>query len=363
MKTNYFSSIRFKFIFMFIMSGIIAFAGTIMIAAGTYIAILLFKPLGRVISLFVRTDIAVIVIIFLCFLVLFIVTYLLFTQRSIRYIEEISASLRIIAEGNLDYSIPIRSKDELAHLAENINSMTFKLRKSIEEERCAEKTKNDIITSVSHDLRTPLTSILGYLGLVANDKYRDEVELRYYIDIAYNKSQKLKKLIDELFEYTRLSSDGFVPVPGRVSLNDMLEQLAEEFVPVFDDAGMKYRLFITTEKAYTYADGDMLVRVFENLISNAVRYGRDGKYVDIELFKESRDAVVRIINYGKRIPEEELPYIFEKFYRIEKSRSENTGGTGLGLAIAKNIVELHKGRITAYSQNDRTVFETRLSVV
>jgi signal transduction histidine kinase len=294
--------------------------------------------------------------------ILFVFFFFALSKGSIRYLEEISGALGKIAGGNFDIQIPRRSNDELGLLAENINQMTRKLKQSIEEERNAERTKNELITNVSHDLRTPLTSILGYLELIDSDQYKDEVELRYYVNIAYQKSQRLKKLIDDLFDFTRVSYGGMKFKPELIDLGELLEQLAEESVPLFREAGMEYRLSVPRERITVMADGDLMVRVFENLISNGIRYGEDGKYVDLELTKDNHWAVARVANYGEPIPQGELPYLFDRFYRVEKSRSGETGGTGLGLAIAKSIVELHQGQISTYNDHDRTVFEVRLQL-
>ncbi len=288
--------------------------------------------------------------------------FFLLTRKSTRYIAEITEALGQIAEGNLEITIPIRSNDELGFLAENINHMAAKLKRSIEDERNAERTKNELITSVSHDLRTPLTSIMGYLELITNDRYDDEIRMRYYADIAYQKSKSLKKMIDDLFELTTLNYGKIELNRETIDLGQLLEQLAEEFVPMLDQSNMEYRLFLPDYKVVLDADAHMLVRVFENLISNAIRYGRQGRYVDISMERIKNSCVVGIANYGNPIPESELPYIFDKFYRMEQSRSSETGGTGLGLAIAKNIVELHDGQIRAHTQADKTVFEVTLQI-
>lgn len=291
---------------------------------------------------------------------LFVLFFFLLTQRSIRYIEKISNAVGQIAKGEFDVRIPIKTSDELGVLANHINLMASQLKTSIEEERRAEQAKNELITSISHDLRTPLTSVLGYLGLIANDRYKDEVELIYYADIAYDKAKRLKKLIDELFEFTRISYGGMKIKLNKLNIGELLEQLAEEFVPILEEKGMEYRLDMPEDRIYIKGDGDLLVRVFENLISNAARYGNRGKYIDIVLKKEKNEAIIDIINYGEPIPKWQLPHVFERFYRVEESRSLETGGTGLGLAIAKNIVELHKGRISAHSDEGKTTFRVRL---
>lgn len=295
--------------------------------------------------------------IILFFIFFFLMNRFLLAQKKLKYAHEISKEIQKIAQGKFDIKIPIRSSDELGKLAENINKMANQLKTSIEDERNAEKTKNELITSISHDLRTPLTSILGYLGLIVNGQYKDEVHLMYYADIAHEKSHKLKKLIDELFEFTRLSHGSMKIQTSSINLLNLFKQLVEELFPIFQDAKMESRLLGLDDKIYILGDGDMLVRAFENIIVNAIRYGKDGKYVDIELKQKNSLAIINITNYGSPIPKAYLPYIFEKFYRIEQSRSEATGGTGLGLAIAKNIIELHSGKISVQSNNEKTTFK------
>jgi len=237
--------------------------------------------------------------------------------------------------------------------------MSRELHRSIEEERKAERTKNELITGVSHDLRTPLTSILGFLEVIEQDRYRDEVELRQYISIVYEKSLALRKLVDDLFEYTRISS-GLPLSLGRMDLAAFLRQLADEFAPDFENAAMVCRLNLPDGAAEISADGALFARAFGNLLNNAVRYGNAGGYVEIGLRREGREWIIAVTNSGDPIPQEDLPYIFERFYRVERSRSKDTGGTGLGLAIVKSIIEAHGGTITARSGRYETTFEARL---
>src|SRR5699024_3150533 len=146
------------------------------------------------------------------------------------------------AQGDLDVVIPVRSKDELGLIAQNINHMAVELKRSIEDERNSERTKNELITNVSHDLRTPLTSIIGYLELITDDRYNDQIKMRYYADVAYDKSKKLKLMIDDLFELTTLNYGKIQLNLTEVDLGQLLEQLAEEFVPILDKEDMEYRL-------------------------------------------------------------------------------------------------------------------------
>lgn len=361
MKAKVLLSIRWKLIFIFTLSIALAMSCDLLLLALAYY----FRHKSDYLYGILRElyyNIGIVPPSILLGIFFFVLFFFILSKGSLLYLEEISGGLQEIAQGKLDIEIPRRSADELGDLAENINLMTRQLKIFLEEERNAEKMKNELITSVSHDLRTPLTSILGYLELIEKDRYRDELELRHYVSVAYDKALRLRKLIDGLFEYTKVSYGGLELKLERINLKELLEQLAEEFVPVLQEAGMEYRLTAHGDKIFVLGDGDMLARVFENLIANAIRYGREGKFVDISLDVREDKAVVNIINYGETIPQLDLPYIFERFYRVERSRSEQTGGSGLGLAIAKNIIQLHKGLIKAYSSDERTVFEVRLNL-
>lgn len=273
-----------------------------------------------------------------------------------RYLDEMIQGLRHIAEGKLDHAIPVKANHKLGDVAESINLMAQQLQRLMQEERQAEQSKNDLITGVSHDLRTPLTSILGFLEVIKQDHYRDEVEMRHYVDIAYSKAEHLKQLIDDLFEYTRMNN-GMPLACEPLALDDFLQQLMEEYVPIMHKAGITGRLIIEQHRVRISADGSLLVRAFANILHNAMQYGKDGKYIDVTLRVDNDYAVVTVANYGNPIPASDLPFIFDRFYRIEKSRSLETGGTGLGLAISRGIVELHQGTIQAESDLRRTAFK------
>lgn len=294
-------------------------------------------------------------------LLLFIFYFFLLSRSTILYLMRISQGIEQIAGGDFDSRLPVRGDDELAALADNINKMTEQLKLSIEEERRAEQAKAELVTNVSHDLRTPLTSIVGYLGLIEEDRYRDEVEMKYYVQIAYEKSLRLKSMIDDLFEYTR-TSGGIGLRLSPINLVEMLGQLAAQFRLQFEQAEMECRLSLPDHPIIVDADGDKLVRVFENLMVNAIQYGKDGRQVHIAVWRESGLAVVEIANDGEPLPASAIPLLFDRFYRAEHSRSRHTGGSGLGLAIAKNIVELHHGAISAASSEGRTSFKVTLPI-
>lgn len=289
----------------------------------------------------------------------FLVFFFLYTRKVVSYLEEITQGIQQITKLGESHRIEVRTSDELGVLAENINIMSERLQQSLLEERKAIQAKNELITGVSHDLRTPLTSVLGYLDYIEQDRCREETEVRYYVGIAYQKALVLRKLIDDLFEYTRVNSGGLPLAAEQLDLKAFIRQLAEEAVPELARAGMAYELVDHTESLWIQGAPYELLRAYENLITNAVRYGREGKKLEIVLTREGDEAVVRISNFGEMIAESDLPHIFERFYRAERSRSRYTGGSGLGLAIAKGIVERHHGEITAQSDVNRTDFITR----
>ncbi|WP_369688969.1 sensor histidine kinase [Bacillus sp. FJAT-26390] len=289
---------------------------------------------------------------------LFLAFFFWTSRNMILYLKEIRQGLQQMAEGKLDHVIPVKAADELGEIASSINILGEQFKQLLQEERNAEKTKNDLITGVSHDLRTPLTSILGFLELIENDRYQDEVELRYFVNIAFEKSQHLKRLIDDLFEYTKLNN-GMPLAMEELDIVGFTMQLAEEFVPSLEKAEMSCRIQGAEDALWIMADGDLLVRAYDNLIANAIQYGHAGKSIDIRMEKAQDEAIIQIVNYGEQIPAKDIPYIFDRFYRVDQARSAETGGTGLGLAITKSIIEAHNGLITVTSTAKETVFETR----
>jgi signal transduction histidine kinase len=266
-----------------------------------------------------------------------------------------------IADGKLElhHQIPVQS-GVFGILAGNVNRLSQRLQLALDEERRAEQTKNELITNVSHDLRTPLTSVVGYLGLIEQDGYRDEVELRHYVSIAYDKSRRLHELIDDLFEYTRMRHDTIELKTAPINIVELLGQLLVQYHVPLGEAGMESGLSSSENVIMVQADTSKLVRVFENLISNAMLYGKDGKRVDVAISAGQNAVDVEVINYGEQIPASDLPYLFDRFYRVDKSRTQWSGGSGLGLAISKSIVEKHGGTIDVASNAKYTSFRVTL---
>lgn len=294
--------------------------------------------------------------------ILFFCLVFWFLQRkSFAYIGALSAAMRNMAEGDLRAAVHIEGDDEFSEMGANLNRLGEELQSLMEREREAEKSKSELVTNIAHDLRTPLTSIVGYLDILRTKRDILDAETAvHYTEIAYEKSKKLEKLINELFGFTKLSGGKLVMHVRTLDLVQLLAQLLEEFYPSFSKAGLHYELIADRESLSLEGDPELLARVFENLIGNAIKYGAEGKQLRVFLNTAEQFVTVRVVNYGKVIPAEELPHVFDRFYRVEQSRNTKTGGTGLGLTIAKNIVEMHRGEISVTSDLTGTAFIVRL---
>ena len=318
--------------------------------------------LNRLAELLLSMNAAVVLVYVVSGILLFSVTFLLLQEPSIRYISHISDAIQNISEGDLNTTIDVIGDDEFSSMAANLNKMAEDIRQLMEKERESERTKNELITNVAHDLRTPLTSIIGYLELLAGNTRIDPEMQHKYIEIAYGKSKRLEKLIEDLFGFTKLNYGKMSMHVAQLDLVKLLGQLLEEAYPNFAEKNLSYDLQSNVPAKMISADGNLLARLFDNLIGNAIKYGADGKRVLVQIFAGEEVVTVSVTNYGYVIPPDELPLIFNKFYRVERSRSSSTGGTGLGLAIAKEIVDMHGGTIGVTSDLNGTVFTVKLQV-
>lgn len=285
--------------------------------------------------------------------------YFLITKRYVAYFRDISNGINQLANGNFQSVVVIPSKDEFGDIAKSINLASEKLQQALERGDFAESSKEQLVMNLAHDLRTPLTSILGYLDLILKEDQLSDEQIKHYANIAFVKSQRLAKLIDELFEVIRMNY-GNLPIENKsLDISELLIQLNEELYPVFENNSFTTRLNITPNLKVLGA-GEVLVRVFENLLTNAIRYGTDGHFIDIHCNLDGEEVVIQVINYGACIPQEELPHIFDMFFVCDQARTYHEGSTGLGLFIAKKIVTQHQGTISAQSNLIRTLFEVRL---
>lgn len=265
--------------------------------------------------------------------------------------------LHYIASGHFDHRIPFTISGQMQRVVESINALVDSTIKAMEEERQIEKSKDELITNVSHDIRTPLTSIIGYLGLIENKQYQSEEDLIKFAHIAFLKSNQMKSLVDDLFEYIKVRQTDTPLNLMDLSINSLFEQLEASFELEAKQKEMQISSKLPDEDLKMQADPEKFARIFNNLITNALKYGKGGKHIYLEAHKvNDNELEMRVSNDGEPIPQDSLPQVFDRFYRVEKSRNTKTGGTGLGLAITQRIVDLHHGTIKVESNKDLTSF-------
>lgn len=225
-------------------------------------------------------------------------------------------------------------------------------RRAAEQEQ---KRKKDLVAFLAHDLKTPLTSVVGYLTLLRDKPNLYPAERERYTAVALEKAQRLEELLGEFFDISRMELHQDEGRRDTVQLTLLLEQITDEFYPLLGDKGLKLEADIAPGLV-TVGDADKLARVFDNVLRNAVSYSHEGGAIRLSADLEEGSVHIRIANRGLGIPEKELSNIFDRFYRLDAARSTRTGGAGLGLAIAKEIVDDHGGSIAAESNGADTVF-------
>lgn len=283
---------------------------------------------------------------------LFMIAQMIYINSFIKYFSEINRGIDALVTENAGDVI---LSQELAATERKINSIKHTLEKRKSDALLAEQRKNDLIVYLAHDLKTPLTSVIGYLTLL-RDEPQISQELRCrYTEIALDKAERLEELINEFFDITRFNLTALTLETERLHLSRMLEQLASEFHPILAERELRWSLNIAPD-IMLVGDADKLARAFDNLIRNAVNYSYAGTEISFYAQTEADMVKIMIKNSGKTIPPDKLSHIFEQFYRADAARSSATGGAGLGLAITKEIVELHGGTITAASANECTIF-------
>ena len=341
MKVKRFKSFRFKMIMYMFLSllATIATEGLIFmgiylyeteIIAGEYKKVWGASGQGKMslgtftMSQSVALDAWVIVIFTILLLVIY---FILISNKFVMYVREIISGVERMKSGDLMEEIPVQGEDEFSEIAASINEMRQNL------------------------------------DLLTQGDFLTEEQKQKYLGIVSSKAKQLETLVKDLFDYTRYDKNKVKIKKEILDLNLFVPQLVDEFYPSFMDHKLECRTDFYEGALNIEGNGELLARAIGNLISNAIKYGVDGKLVEVHTGLKDKMAFVAIVNYGKIIPAEDLDKIFDKFYRVENSRSLKTGGTGLGLAIAKNIVNLHEGEIWATSDESGTRFQIELPVV
>lgn len=272
------------------------------------------------------------------------------------YIDEVGKATEDLVNKDVEY---IELPDELEEIQKRMNHLKRESEKNEKLAKENEEKKDELIVYLAHDIKTPLTSMIGYLSILAEIDDMPKKKQKNYISIALDKSYRLEDLINELFDVARFNSEKIVLEKEELNLNLMLEQIIDDFYPTLRELNKSIKLNYN-EPISINGDPDKLSRVFNNLIKNAISYSKEESEIVINLKKDNNNAIVEVINKGKQISKEKLSKIFEKFYRLDSARTSRTGGSGLGLAIAKDIVELHNGTIIAESNEEETTFRVSL---
>ena len=285
----------------------------------------------------------------------FIIIFSITLMKSLSYIDAlVSESKKLITKTDDKIMLP----DELKEAEETMNQIK---KEALFNEKLAkenEQKKNDLIVYLAHDLKTPLTSIIGYLSLLDEEKNLSNKQKNKFIKIALEKSNKLETLINELFEITKYNSETITLKKEKINLTLLINQVIDEFYPILKENKKKIN-FQTQKDIFIKADSIQMARVFNNLIKNAINYSYENSLINIKI-KETENLIITISNKSKTLTKKQLDQLFEKFYRVDYSRNTKLGGSGLGLAIAKEIIKLHNGNITVESENETTTFTITL---
>ena len=270
--------------------------------------------------------------------------------------EKLYSSLdNILDESSENVELP----DEMIKFSEKLNKIKYEYALSKKMAKEAEQKKNDLIMYMAHDLKTPLTSVIGYLTLLNEEKRISKDLQEKYMKIALDKSIRLEELTNQFFEITRYNLNDMPINKTQLNLSILFDQLIEEFYPMLEDRKLELKVNKPNTLIYN-ADGDKLARSFGNLLKNAISYSYENTVIEIEMIDNEDNIEVIFKNKGATIPEYKLERIFDKFYRADESRGTNSGGAGLGLAITKEIIELHNGTISANSENETIEFVINL---
>ncbi len=296
------------------------------------------------------------IITFIVILVFVVILLNLSTSWFTKYFDEVSAGMDKLVE---ESAAEIALSPELDFMENKLNQIKNNLEKQKKAALEAEQRKNDLVVYLAHDIKTPLTSVIGYLSLLDEAPDMPPEQKAKYVGITLEKAYRLEQLINEFFEITRFNLQTIVLDKEKINLQFMLQQLADEFYPML--APQAKQVSVNVPDGLTlWGDADKLARVFNNILKNAIAYSYENSVIDIAAGQQDKTMVITFTNQGDPIPQKKLETIFEKFYRLDSARSTNTGGAGLGLAIAQEIVKAHDGTISVESNPENTTFTVKI---
>ena len=285
-------------------------------------------------------------------ILIFIIGFSLMMRKTLRKITYLSSEIEQIANGDLGRTIKVEGRDEIASLGESVNRMSRQLSELFEKERAHEEERNQLFSNLSHDLRTPLTSIKGYTQLLQMNRELT-VEENNHFRILNEKTDQLEHLLDQLMDVNRLYAPNMQLKKQKLNLSLLTTQLIHEMEPLFNERGHQLHLSIQPDR-WIEADQEQLIRVFENLFSNAWKYAEQTSPIEIRLQTKEQEIEWSISNATTAETIEAIPHLFERTYRVDSSRGV-TSGDGLGLSIARQIILLHGGKLTAEPIENRVI--------
>ncbi|EJQ59192.1 sensor histidine kinase [Bacillus mycoides] len=281
------------------------------------------------------------------FIALIIITIYLFFSRVhfIQSNESMVTKLSRALKGNLQTRLFTNNDRSLNSIVFSINDLITALEKSQIEARKSQEARKQLLSNISHDIRTPLTSIIGYIDALKDDVAASEVEKQEYLEILYKKSNDLKHLVDEIFNMAKLDADEFPLKEEELDFSEVTREVLIEFLPELSKHNIELQVLIPESTSPIIADHLSLIRIIGNLIKNAIHHGKAGKIVGVELLETNTEYELLIWDKGPGIPKHDLQNVFKRMYRSEQSRNPSYGGSGLGLSISKSLVEKNGGRI------------------
>ncbi|GAA0743593.1 HAMP domain-containing sensor histidine kinase [Clostridium oceanicum] len=288
-------------------------------------------------------------------LILVIIIFNFKIKRIYKVVEE-------VIRGNFNQRIRIQNHNKrIEKLSENINTLIESFQRILKENEDYENERKKMISNISHDLRTPLTSLLGYIELLNTDKNLSHKEKKEYTKIAYEKGNDLLNLMEDFFQISKLESNDIEVSIKKLNISEILRQRIVLFYNDFNKKEIKPIINIKEEDLYALGDEKAINRILNNLISNSLKYGTYGKVIGLNIKEEENYIVIEVWDKGKGIPKSDIDLIFNRLYTLEKSRNRKLQGTGLGLTISKKLAESQKGSLTVYSvPYKKTIFSLRL---
>ncbi|MCM3767267.1 cell wall metabolism sensor histidine kinase WalK [Neobacillus niacini] len=294
-------------------------------------------------------------------LTLIVILTFIIVFQNIKIIK-ISSSIINIIKGNFNERIRISDNNRfLKKLIINLNRLIDEFHKIVVLNKQYEDDRKKMISNISHDLRTPLTSMLGYVEMLKDDQSLSEEERQEYLSIISAKGEFLVDLLEEFYHFSKLDSDDLPIHPRRLNISELLRQCMLSFLKDFEANGIQPKIELPPEDIFVGADQQAVYRMVQNLISNSLKYGSAGNVIGVSLAEQNDSITIEVWDKGRGIPEEDVPYIFNRLYVAEKSRSRRLKGSGLGLSIVKKLVEKHNGNVAVSSiPFERTSFTVTL---